>query len=269
MYESWGVDFVKLDCVFGDHYNVDEITAVSEIINGSPRPIVLSVSPGATTTTEMGTDVSLMVNMYRVTPNNKDQWGILKNQFDIARDFAAVGLIGLEGLLGNTWPDLDVLPFGWLAVPDSKDGAQRRSNLTATEERTEMTLWSMAKSPLMIGGDLTKLDFRTFLLLTNPTLLEINSHSSNNMEYHSDAAGVRSWIATGRNGEIYVALFNLKDGPIDINLNVSYIGTVIPEKHFSNCNGSDLWNSRNTIVNGGSKARLGGHSCALFVLSCS
>ena len=46
----------------------------------------------------------------------------------------------------------------------------------------QMTLWSMAKSPLMYGGDVRKLDDTTFNLITNPTLLEINSFSSNNME---------------------------------------------------------------------------------------
>lgn len=45
-----------------------------------------------------------------------------------------------------------------------------------------MTLWSMAKSPLMFGGDLRHIDEITLGLITNPTLLEINSYSTNNME---------------------------------------------------------------------------------------
>lgn len=40
----------------------------------------------------------------------------------------------------------------------------------------------MAKSPLMFGGDLRQIDDITFNLITNPTLLEINSYSQNNME---------------------------------------------------------------------------------------
>lgn len=47
---------------------------------------------------------------------------------------------------------------------------------------SQMTLWAMAKSPLMYGGDLRKLDSTTFELITNPILLEINHFSSNNME---------------------------------------------------------------------------------------
>lgn len=51
----------------------------------------------------------------------------------------------------------------------------------------QMTLWSMAKSPLMFGGDVRNLDDTTFSLITNPTLLEINSFSSNNKEASEQA----------------------------------------------------------------------------------
>jgi hypothetical protein len=46
----------------------------------------------------------------------------------------------------------------------------------------QMLLWSMAKSPLMYGGDLRHLDDDTFNLITHPTLLKINHHSENNKE---------------------------------------------------------------------------------------
>lgn len=32
----------------------------------------------------------------------------------VSRDFAAASMIGGNGLLGNSWPDLDMLPLGWL-----------------------------------------------------------------------------------------------------------------------------------------------------------
>jgi hypothetical protein len=46
----------------------------------------------------------------------------------------------------------------------------------------QMTLWAMAKSPLMYGGDVRKIDPTTYDVITNPTLLEINSFSTNNIE---------------------------------------------------------------------------------------
>ena len=40
----------------------------------------------------------------------------------------------------------------------------------------------MVKSPLMFGGDMRKIDKTTLKLITNPTILEIDHFSQNNME---------------------------------------------------------------------------------------
>lgn len=34
-----------------------------------------------------------------------------------ARDFASADMIGAMGLNGKSWPDLDMLPLGWLTDP--------------------------------------------------------------------------------------------------------------------------------------------------------
>ncbi|XP_014518536.1 uncharacterized protein LOC106775836 [Vigna radiata var. radiata] len=182
-YASWDVDFVKHDCVFGDDFDLNEITYVSEVLKQFDRPIVYSLSPGTSVTPAMAKDVLGMVNMYRVTGDDWDTWGDVKSHFDIARDFSNANMIGAKGLTGKSWPDLDMLPFGWLTDPGSNEGPHRFSRLNLEEKKTQMTLWSMAKSPLMYGGDVRKIDPSTYDIITNPTLLEINSFSSNNMEF--------------------------------------------------------------------------------------
>ncbi|KAF1875815.1 hypothetical protein Lal_00006445 [Lupinus albus] len=179
-YAEWGVDFVKHDCVFGDDLDLNEITYVSEVLRN--HPIVYSLSPGTSVTPAMAKDVSSLVNMYRITGDDWDTWDDVKAHFGVTRDFATSNMIGGKGLKGFSWPDLDMLPFGWLTDPGSNEGPYRYSKLNLEEKRTQMTLWSMAKSPLMYGGDVRKIDPTTFDLITNPTLLEINYFSSNNME---------------------------------------------------------------------------------------
>ncbi|KAF9611766.1 hypothetical protein IFM89_034964 [Coptis chinensis] len=98
-------------------------------------------------------------------------------------NFAAANMIGSTGLLGNSWPDLDMLHLGWLTDPGVNQGPHRNSNLTIKEQRTQMTLWSMAQTPLMFGGDMRKLDDTTYNIIRNPTLLEINTFSRHNMEF--------------------------------------------------------------------------------------
>nr|GMD24628.1 Glycoside hydrolase [Ipomoea batatas] len=182
-YADWGVDFVKHDCVFGSDLDLDEITVVSEVLKELNHPITYSLSPGVDATPALAKEVSGLVNMYRVTGDDWDTWEDVASHFNVARDMAAAGLIGTEGLQGKSWPDLDMLPFGWLTDPGSNEGPHRHSNLTQTEKETQMTLWSMAKSPIMYGGDMRRISVRDLALITNPTLLEINWFSSNNKEF--------------------------------------------------------------------------------------
>ncbi|TQD92561.1 hypothetical protein C1H46_021813 [Malus baccata] len=173
-YAEWGVDFVKNDCVFGEDL---------DILKQLDRPILYSLSPGTRVTPDMAKAISGMVNMYRITGDDWDSWGDVLAHFDVTRDFAAADMIGAKGLLGKSWPDLDMLPLGWLSDPGSNDGPHRWTNLGLREQRTQMTLWSMARSPLMFGGDMRQLNDVTMELLANPTVLEINSFSSNNREF--------------------------------------------------------------------------------------
>ncbi|KAK8928861.1 Alpha-galactosidase [Platanthera zijinensis] len=182
-YADWDVDFVKLDCVFGDDLDKKQIITVSEILESLGRPILFSLSPGTSVTPSMAESISNYVDMYRITGDSWDNWNDVAAHFDVARDFAAAKKIGADGLHGNSWPDLDMLPLGWLTDPGVQQGPHRKCRLTLDEQRTLFTLWSMAKSPLMFGGDLRQIDDNTFNIITNPILLEIDSNSQNNMEF--------------------------------------------------------------------------------------
>ncbi|XP_075482916.1 uncharacterized protein LOC142523153 isoform X2 [Primulina tabacum] len=182
-YADWGVDFVKHDCVFGDDLDLDEISYVSKVLSGLNHSVLYSLSPGTSVTPAMAKSVNGLVNMYRITGDDWDTWGDVASHFDISRYFSAANMIGAQGLHGKSWPDLDMLPLGWLTNAGSNEGPHRKCNLNIDEQRTQMTLWSMVKSPLMFGGDMRQLDDTTFKIITNPTLLEINSFSSNNKEF--------------------------------------------------------------------------------------
>ncbi|EFJ34281.1 hypothetical protein SELMODRAFT_405482 [Selaginella moellendorffii] len=186
-YASWGVDFVKHDCVFGaDNIDLEEIQAVSEAITNTGRPIVYSLSPGVQATPSLASSVSGIVNMYRITGDDWDRWGDVAAHFDVAKSFAAAGLIGAPGLGGGkSWPDLDMLPLGWLTDGGAPYGPYRSCRLSFDEQKTQLTLWAMAKSPLMYGGDLRNIDQATYAMITNPTILEINTHSTENTEYYA------------------------------------------------------------------------------------
>ncbi|KAM3296824.1 hypothetical protein ACQJBY_038926 [Aegilops geniculata] len=211
-YADWGVDFVKLDCIFGADYSPKEIVTVSEILKELERPVVLSISPGTAVTPALAENITRHVDMYRVTGDDWDSWKDVRPHFDVARAFAAANKIGAPGLRGRSWPDLDMLPFGWLTDAGADQGPHRTTSLTFDEQTTQMVLWSMAKSPLMYGGDLRHLDDRTFNLITHPTLLKINHHTRNNMEFgyiHSERAS-KPYEQSGRSKSGY---------PVDVTNN--------------------------------------------------
>lgn len=45
-----------------------------------------------------------------------------------------------------------------------------------------MSLWSITRSPLMFGGDMTKMDDYTFSLISNKEVLAMNIDSTNNAQ---------------------------------------------------------------------------------------
>jgi len=270
LYAEWGVDLVKLDCVFGADLDMYEIVTVSEILKQLDQPILYSLSPGTGVTPELAKAVSGFANMYRITADDWDSWGDVASHFNVSRDLASANLIGADGLLGKSWPDLDMLPLGWLTDPAANEGPHRASKLTADEQRTQITLWSMAKSPLMFGGDVRNLDNATYDLITNAVLLEINSFSSGNKEFPYITNGTRSWIATGRNGEIYLAFFNVNTDQTVMTAMTSDLAKVLPGKNLNSCKCNELWSGKDFgVLNQSLSTAVEGHGCALFILNCS
>src|SRR5690606_29154471 len=73
---------------------------------------------------------------------------------------------------------------------------------------TLMTLWSIARSPLIFGGDMTRLDDRALKLLTNAEVLKVNQHSTNNRQL-SRKDDLIVWAAEVPDSDHqYLALFN-------------------------------------------------------------
>jgi hypothetical protein len=116
------------------------------------------------------------------------------------------------------WPDADMLPLGRLAL------GKRDTKFTPDEQRTLMTLWSIARSPLIMGGDLRHLDAPTLALLTNRAVLAVNQASTDNRP-HFVEDGARIWSARPEGSDDrYVAFFNTTDKPKEIGIALRDLG---------------------------------------------
>ncbi len=192
---SWGVDYVKVDDIsrpYHDHQR--EIEGVRLAIDRSGRPIVLSLSPGATAL-DAADHVSRHANLWRISDDFWDNWKSLQEQFARLEDWNPHRVPG-------AWPDADMLPLGVLEM------GRRSTHFSRDEQVTVMTLWSIARSPLMFGGDMTKMDPFTLSLLTNDAVIAVNQHSLNNHPLF-DRGGLVAWEASDPGSdEVYLAVFN-------------------------------------------------------------
>ena len=211
LYASWGLDFIKVDCI-SQPYDADEIHMMSAALKKSGRPIVLSLSPGPTPI-EQAEDVREYAQMWRISD---DFWDLWKKPTDDTSGFPQSLTLQFTKLAQwspyagpGHWPDADMLPLGYLG-PKPGWGDPRRSRLTEDEARTLITLWSIARSPLVLGANLTQMDAFTESLLTNPEVIAVDQHSSGNKPVIQTPATV-VWTAAGVGGKRYVAVFNLGD----------------------------------------------------------
>jgi alpha-galactosidase len=130
---------------------------------------------------------------------------LLERQFGLARKWAPYSKAG-------SWPDADMLPVGKLAIrSEIKGNHPRNSDFTYAEQYTMLTLWSIMRSPLMIGADMQQMDTFTYKLLTNKEVLDIDQNSSNARELFESGDTV-IWHTIKPNTKIqYLAFFNLND----------------------------------------------------------
>jgi hypothetical protein len=133
----------------------------------------------------------------------------------------------------GSWPDADMLPEGSL-TPHPGWGEPRQSRLTQDEQRTEFTLWAIARSPLIMGANLTKLDDFTRSLMTNQEILFINQNATYSHPFDSASPPpgfeqAKVWRTTidspgARNYTEYFAFFNLDDKPVTLRANWKQLG---------------------------------------------
>ena len=235
LYASWGLDFLKVDCISDHPYRVSEIRQIAAAVRKTGRPIVLSLSPGPTQF-EHAAEVARYAQMWRIADDHWDAW-----YFD-HKDSGSEFPMGLRQMFDRiehwqpytkpgSWPDADMLPEGYLG-PHPGDGKPRQSRLTEDEQRTEFTLWAFARSPLIYGGNLTTLSDFNKSLLTNKELLDINQHAwkSGPVDVHPVGFdNVHVWVAkTGvKQDEAHddIALFNLNDHPVTLHFSLLQFGT--------------------------------------------
>jgi len=254
---SWGVDFVKVDDLSRPYeQNLPEVEAIRRAIDRTGRAMVLSLSPGETPVAQ-GAHVAAHANMWRISDDFWDKWPLLLEQFARLQKWAP--FIG-----PGHWPDADMLPLGTLEM------GKRQTRLTPDEQRTMLTLWCIARSPLILGADLTKLDEATLALVTNDDVLAVDQQSRNNRQLFAHD-GYIAWVAdVPGSPDKYLAIFNTNDPPKTDGATAGDGGATIsiPLAQLGFEGGGsvrDLWRREDLgNVSGDLTPRIAGHGAALY-----
>jgi hypothetical protein len=252
MYAGWGVDYIKADDI-ARPVHTGEIAALHKAILKTGRPIVLSLSPGPAALKSLPF-LQENANMWRISDDFWDEWRYLKQNFTLMQIWGGVARPG-------AWPDADMLPLGRIGIRAER-GGDRMTRFTRDEQRTLITLWSIAQSPLMFGGDLPSNDEFTLSLLTNDEVLAVDQKASGGDSVFED--GVRViWTANATGSDAkYVAVFNLGDKEaIDIPVDWGAVG--MPAR----CTVRDLWERKDLgAIDAGHTFRVAPHGAGLYKL---
>lgn len=235
LWASWGLDFVKVDDL-SEPYSTHEIEMLRKAIDKCGRHIILSTSPGPTPVNQ-AEHIKLNADMWRISRDFWDVWGSLDRQFDLLDQWKNVGGPG-------HWPDADMIPFGHIGIRNTTRAPSRWTRFTPEEQKTLMTLWCMAPSPLMLGMNLPDLDSATLDILTNDEVIAVNQDPlgkpANRIKKNPEKTEI--WVKELSDGSKGVGLFNRGEQSAQVTLSLQDLGLNIP------CTARDLW-AKNDLEN--------------------
>ncbi|MGN0676038.1 MAG: glycoside hydrolase family 27 protein [Oscillospiraceae bacterium] len=253
LYASWGVDFIKCDDIARElPHEEAELVMLSEALRSCGRDMILSLSPGPALLekAELYKQVS---NMWRITDDFWDKWELLYAMFERAEKWCTHTGAG-------HWPDADMLPIGPILQDYDK---ANRTKFTENEQITMMTLWSIFRSPLIIGGEMTGFDDFTMSLLTNEDILAMHGNARHSHQvWKKDIDGVEHilWTAASADGGQYIAVFNTGETASNIEISLS------DAEIYNKVMGKELWSGESISADGVLAVSLESHGAKAFYL---
>jgi hypothetical protein len=247
-FAGWGVDYVKIDGV--GSYDIPDVKAWSDALGRAGRPIHLELSNSlniadAATWKQYsngwrtGGDIECYCgpggDSFPLT-----SWGSISSRFDQVAAWQPYG--GPGGF--NDYDSLEV-------------GNGANDGLTPDERKTQMSLWSLAASPLILGTDLTHLDPADLALLRNRDVLGVDQDGIDASRIAS-SGGRQVFAKTEKNGDVIVGLFNTGGSPAVVSTTMPAKGRYLLD---------ELWTHKRTSSGGVIAASVPAHGVALYRVS--
>ncbi len=254
-FAGWGVDYLKYDWCSSNTSHDDQVssfTAMRNALRDTGRRIVFAINPnsgvagsvpgaqfdwgGTATTTRVTNDVTPAWS----TANGPSGYQGIVNIVDAAGPLTA-------RVKPGSFIDPDMLVVG-------------SSGLTAAEQRTQMSMWSMMAAPLIAGNDLTNMSQQTLDMLRNAAIIAIDQDSrvvagamvDDDPEVWSRAIGDKGLV---------ISLTNRSDHARTLSVSLGSVGLVGD----ASVTGVDAWTGRSfTAQHGELSVLVGVHDTAVL-----
>ncbi|MBQ8575677.1 MAG: glycoside hydrolase family 27 protein [Clostridia bacterium] len=251
LYASWGVDFIKIDDICRElPHEESELVMISKAIRSCGRDMVFSLSPGPAVL-DKAELYKQVADMWRITDDFWDRWDLLYAMFERCEKWSIH--TGAGG-----WPDADMLPIGAL---NQDEDINYVTKFSEHEQINMMTLWAIFRSPLIIGGEMTKFDDFTMSLLTNEAILKMHATSRHaHQVWHREVNGVETvlWTSMCADGGQYFALFNLGEEDNEVELSLTDL------EIYDEVNMTELWSDEDLGKGTSVKVKLPKHGAKAF-----
>ena len=258
-FAAWGFDAVKVDYLCGIAANLDPKTVFTEFAqalrnNASHRPMIFNLC-NPVTSPDWGN--------YPESQQSTFSWSYAPAIAQSWRTYTDVGFQGdikFKDVLRNYDANArhpEVVKPGAFSDPDY---LAPELGMTDEEFRTQLTLWSVAAAPLVVGSDIRKLSATTIARLTDPDVVAINQDQAAVQAVRVGAAGTtETWVKRLADGSRAVVLLNRGDSAKTLTTTATAVG--LSGSRFTLKN---AWTNAVTESAGTISAAVPAHGTALF-----
>jgi len=253
-FASWGVDYIKIDGVGSP--DIADVAAWSNALRQTGRPIHLELSNNLNIADaptwarysngwRTGGDIECYGCESGGSSYPLTAWSSVASRFNQVANWQPNGGPG-------AFNDYDSLEIG--------NGAN--DGLTLAERQTQMSLWALASSPLILGTDLTNLDPTDLALLKNTDVLAVDQDAIDATRLVNTPTA-QVFAKTEPNGDAVVGLFNTSGTPQVVSTSTAALGLPATTSYFVD----DLWARQATETTGAISANVPSHGVALYRIS--
>ncbi len=253
MLAGWGVDYIKFDGV--KNSNTADIKAWSNAIRQSGRPMVLDVTQGSYTQAivptlmkyanqwEFVSDIECYHCEKRSSSYPLTSWANVEKRFNYVAEWQPYA--GPGGF--NDYDSIEV-------------GNGNNDGLTPDERQTQLSLWALGSSPLILGVDLTHLNPLDLKYLKNTAVLTVDQDSIAAKRVLNTSTR-QVFAKMEPNGDVIVGLFNTGAKAERVSIQASRVGLPQNARGYS---AQNLWTGKTEKKGGAISAVVPPHGVVLY-----